>query len=134
MGIVEEYLKNKKIKEMELPKLFIVKSTRLGVDKPIERQVESVREGVSYRIDGKERTRIDRYGLGSQYPYEVDMLLGETSTNDCGYGTGTGDLWQWGYFSSFSEDEANGYYEAELKRVTEKYSFPDYDVDSHNQV
>jgi len=39
MSQVQEYLKRKKIQELGLPKLYIVKSSPQGVEKPVERQV-----------------------------------------------------------------------------------------------
>lgn len=120
MSKIQEYLKSKKIKELGLPKLYIVKSTPDGVEKPVERQVEEIIENVSFR--GKERVPIDRYKLLKDvYPYEVDILRGETSNKDEGYGTGFGDLWSWSYFSSFSPEEAEKYYQEELIRVKNKY-------------
>lgn len=115
MSKVQEYLKNKKIQKIGLPKLYIVKSTREGVDKPVERQVVEIIENVSFR--GKERIPNDRYKLEGEYPYEVDILRGETSSKDDGYGTGFGDLWCWTYFSSFSLEESEKHYQQELDRV-----------------
>jgi hypothetical protein len=120
MSKVQEYLKNKRIQEMKLPKLYIVKSTREGVEKPIERQVVEIIENVSFR--GNERTPIDRYKLEGCYPDEVDILRGETSSKDDGYASGDGDLWCWCYFSSFSSEEAEKYYQQELERIKNKYN------------
>jgi hypothetical protein len=39
MSKVQEYLKKKKIQKMGLPKLYVVKSSPDGVEKPVERQV-----------------------------------------------------------------------------------------------
>jgi hypothetical protein len=121
MSKVQEYLKRKKIEELGLPKLYIVKSSRDGVDKPVERQVVDIVETVGHRINDKGRTSIDRYKLENEYPYEVDIVKGETSNLDEGYGSGFGDLWGWSYFCSINKDEANQYYQKEYKRVNEKY-------------
>jgi len=42
MSKVQEYLKKKKIQEMGLPKLYVVKSSPDGVEKPVERQVVEI--------------------------------------------------------------------------------------------
>jgi len=115
----KEYLKKKKIQELGLPKLYVVKSSPDGVEKPVERQVVEIIENVALR--GEERLPIDRYKLEGGYPYEVDILRGETSSKNDGYGTGFGDLWAWSYFSSFSKDDIEKYYEEELLRVQNKY-------------
>lgn len=116
MSKVQEYLKKKKIQELGLPKLYVVKSSPDGVEKPVEKQVVEIVENIAFR--GEERLPIDRYKLeGSYYPYEVDILRGETSSLLDGYGTGVGDLWCWSYFSSLSKDEIEKYYEDELLRV-----------------
>lgn len=119
MSKVQEYLKRKKIQELGLPKLYVVKSSPEGVEKPIERQVVEIIENISFR--GNERFPIDRYKLNDNYPYEVDILRGETSVKEDGYGTGFGDLWCWSYFCSFSKIEIENYYEEELLRVQNKY-------------
>lgn len=119
MTKVQEYLKKKKIQELGLPKLYVVKSSPEGVEKPVERQVVEIIENVAFR--GTERLPIDRYKLEGSYPYEVDILRGETSSKDDGYGTGVGDLWCWSYFSSFSKGDIEKYYEEELLRVQNKY-------------
>ena len=119
MSKVQEYLKNKKIQEIGLPKLCIVKSSPEGVKKPVERQVVEIIENVAFR--GDERLPIDRYKLENEYPYEVDILRGENSTKEDGYGSGIGDLWGWSYFSSFSKEDADTYYYSELDRVQKKY-------------
>jgi hypothetical protein len=119
MSKVQEYLKNKKTQEMELPKLYIVKSSPEGVKKPVERQVVEIIENVAFR--GDEMLPIDRYRLEKEYPYEVDILRGENSTKEDGYGSGIGDLWGWSYFSSFSKEDTERYYCSEVNRVQEKY-------------
>jgi hypothetical protein len=120
MTKTQEYLKNKKIQEMGLPKLYVVKSSPDGVEKPIERQVVEIEENVAFR--GKERLPIDRYKVENGYPYEIDFLRGENTTKENGYGSGIGDLWGWSYFSTFSEEEAKMYYNLELSRVQKKYN------------
>ena len=104
MSKVQEYLKKKKIQELGLPKLYVVKSSPEGVEKPVERQVVEIIENVAFR--GKERLPIDRYKLDDcGFPYEVDIIRDEISTKDDGYGSGFGDLWSWSYFSSLSKDD-----------------------------
>ena len=104
---------------MGLPKLYVVKSSPDGVEKPVERQVVEIIENVAF--SGKERLPIDRYKLEGGYPYDVDILRGETSSKDDGYRTGFGDLWCWSYFSSFSKGDIDKYYEEELLRIQNKY-------------
>lgn len=111
MSKVQEYLKRKKIQELGLPKLYIVKSTPKGVEKSIECQVVEILE-----LNG-----VNRYKIEDSFPYEVDILRGETSNIQHGYGSGFGDLWGWTYFSSLSLTEAEVYYLNELERVKEKY-------------
>lgn len=93
MSKVQEYLKKKKIQELGLPKLYVVKYSPEGVEKPVERQVVEIIENVAFR--GKERLPIDRYKLEGGYPYEVDILRGETSSKDDGYGTGLLGVKRW---------------------------------------
>lgn len=119
MGKVQEYLREKKIIELGLPKLYIVKSTKNGVENIIEHQVVEIIENVSYL--GNERTPSDRYKLEDSFPYEVDILRGETSKKCDGYGTGFGDLWEWSYFCSLSLDETQKYLEEETERIKNKY-------------
>lgn len=116
---VQEYLRKKKIKDLALPKLYIVKSTPEGVDQPVERQVVEIVEGIG--LDCIKNLPIDRYKLEGEYPYEVDIVRGETSDIDSGYGTGFGDLWGWSYFSSLSKDDADQYFNEESIRVKNKY-------------
>ena len=115
MGKVQEYLKNKKIQELGLPTLYVVKSSPEGVEKLVERQVVEIVKNVAFK--GELRLPVDRYKLEGGYPYEVDILRGETSSINEGYGTGFGDLWAWSYFYSFSKEDVEKYYEQELLRV-----------------
>lgn len=119
MSRVQEYLKIRKIQEMGLPKLYVVKSSPKGVEMPIERQVVEIVKGVEFR--GEKRLIVDRYKLENEYPYEVDIVRGESSTQKDGYGSGIGDLWDWSYFSTFSKEESYKYYDLELTRVKERY-------------
>lgn len=119
MTRVQDYLRNKKIQEMGLPKLYVVKSSPEGVEKPVERQVVEIKENIGFR--GDERLPIDRYKVEDGYPYDVDFLRGENSSKEDGYGSGIGDLWGWSYFSTFSKEDAEIYYNLELDRVQKKY-------------
>jgi len=115
MSKVQEYLKRKKIKELNLPKLYIVKSTPSGIEKPIGRQVIEIIENVAFLIEGNSRFPIDRYKI-EEDPYEVDIMRGEKSKKSDGYGTGIGDNWCWTYFSFFSKEDAEKYYQQEIKK------------------
>jgi len=119
MSKVQEYLKKKRILELGLPKLYVVGSSPKGVKKPVERQVVEIIENISFT--GQERLPSDRYKLEDGFPYTVDILRGETSIKEDGYGTGFGDLWGWSFFSSFSKEESEKYYQEELTRVENKY-------------
>lgn len=126
MGIVQDYLENKKTKALGLPKLYIVKSTREGVEAICERQVIEITENVSYRYGHRntiDKTPIDRYSFAPDeaYPFSFDIARGEQSAVDQGFGSGTGDLWSWTYFASFSMEEAEQYHKEESIRVQEKY-------------
>ena len=110
MNRVELYKRNKRIKEMGFPKMYVVHSCRNGVDKPVEYQVTDIEineNSSKYKID--------------HYPYEVIIEYKESSVIDEGYGTGIGDLWDWTYFCSLSKEDADKWYDCELKRVIDKY-------------
>jgi len=120
MTKTQEYLRIKRIRELGLPKLYVVKSSPEGVEKITERQVVEIIENVAFR--GKERLPIDRYKLDDcGFPYEVDIIRDEISTKDDGYGSGFGDLWSWSYFSSLSKDDIERYYQEETERIENKY-------------
>ena len=120
MTKTQEYLRIKRIRELGLPKLYVVKSSPEGVEKITERQVVDIIENVAFR--GKERLPIDRYKLDDcGFPYEVDIIRDEISTKDDGYGSGFGDLWSWSYFSSLSKDDIERYYQEETERIENKY-------------
>jgi hypothetical protein len=107
MTKLEEYFKNKRIKELGLPKIYIVKSDREGVYEPIENQVVDIKNGVS--IDCSTKLKKNRYLIENK-PYEIDI---EENKNSClieGYGTGFCDLLEWSYYCSFSKDDAYNYY------------------------
>lgn len=56
MAKVQEYLKKKKIQELGLPKLYLVKSSPEGVEKPVERQVVEIIE--IYHLEVKRKYRV----------------------------------------------------------------------------
>lgn len=112
MNKLQEYLKKKRIKELGLPKIYVVKSTPDGVDPIQEKQVIEITQGI--------RLPIDKYEM-EDYPYTIDILRGESSARDEGHGTGIGDLWAWTYFYSLSKEEAEAYYQKEKERVETKY-------------
>lgn len=122
MSKVQEYLRLKKIKELGLPKLYVVKSTREGVKNPVEHQVVEIKKGVAFQ--GNERLPIDRYKI-EDAPYEVDILRGETSVREYGYASGFGDLWYWTNFCSFSKEDAEQFFQEESERVRDKYLKPE---------
>lgn len=112
-------------KAIGFPKLYIVKSTREGVDPPVERQVIDIVEDVSFSIyvDGQildKRTPSDRYVL-DEFPHDVDILRGETFRKNDEYCSGVGDTWMWSYFYSLSLEEAEKYFKEESVRVQREY-------------
>jgi hypothetical protein len=121
MGKVQDYLEKKRIEKLGLPKIWIVRSDRNGVDLLLEDQVVVIVKNISAIYDGKKKTMMDRYKIKNSFPYDIDIEVGHTSAMESGYGTGEGDLWAWSYFSSLSKLEAEEYYDKELVRVNEKY-------------
>ena len=123
MTKTQEYLEKKRIKALGLPIMYVVKSSPEGVDKAFERQVIEIKEnvGVTRKANDNTHYHYDTYKLEEGFPYEIDIINGETSGKDHGYGTGIGDMWAWSYFCSLSKEEADKYYEKELIRVTNKY-------------
>ena len=118
MTRLEEYFERKRIMDLALPKLYIVKSTRCGVEQPVEKQVIEIKNG-GIRLSPTKK-QIYRYIIEGS-PYEVEIVDGETYNMNEGYGTGFGDLWEWSYYSSFSKEDADAYYLEELERIKEKY-------------
>jgi hypothetical protein len=122
MTKVQEYLHNKKIKELGLPKVWVVKSTPEGVELPIERQVVEIKLNISTRHYNSKEIQLNRYVLDKvSYPFEVDIENDSLSSSDYGYGSGFGDLWAWTYYTTLSKEDADEYYVKELKRITSKY-------------
>lgn len=106
----EQYLINKgKLPDPKFGVLHIVHSTREGVSLTTQ-SVWNIEKGTTRK----------RYLLNDA-PFEVDIIVGETSSEDSGHGTGIGDLWSWSYFSFLNEDEAKEKYRLESIRVAEKY-------------
>jgi len=120
MSKLKEYLEQKRIRELELPKLYVVKSTKEGVEKPMEMQVIQIKKnvGISHTQEGK--VSIHRYFVNNS-PFEIDILEGKTNAIDMQYGSGCGDLWGYTYFSSLLPNEADEFYDKELERVNQKY-------------
>jgi len=122
MTKTQQYLRDKKIREQDLPKIYVVKSTRDGVEEPVERQIVEIIENYSHRITKDKDIPIDKYILDKKtYPYEVQILKDESSTIDKGFFTGFGDTWSWSYFSTLSLEEANSYFNEEKTRIENKY-------------
>jgi len=121
MNQVQEYLEQKRLEKM--PKMWVVKSDPTGVELPKERTIINKKEKFSKVHCGDGRIYYNnRYYLDqSEFPFEIDIEEGKTSGKDSGYGFGVGDLWGWSYFCSLYQEEAEQYYQEELKRVTEKY-------------
>lgn len=124
MNKLQEYLKRKEILAKGYPKIYIVESSPKGVV-PITREVVDIVENVGIRQQNGVKSSINRYVLDDKdypfYPFHVDFVEGENTSIESGNGSGFGDLWCWSYYSTFSKDDADAYYEKELERVTKKY-------------
>lgn len=110
MSKLQEYFEKKRIERLGLPKIWVVKSTREGVDVPIECQVKQIDNVSNYKRH-----------IISESPYEIDIENGKVESINEGFGTGFGDLWAWTYYSTLSKEDADKYYLTELDRVTNKY-------------
>ena len=111
MTKVQEYLHKKRLQDQlqVTPKLYFVKSTREGVDIPLEIQVTNIIKNaysVTYEFE--------------EYPCSVTIKNNETSSIEEGHGTGVGDLWSWSYYYTLSLDDAEMYYKNEILRI-QKY-------------
>lgn len=113
MSKLKDYLEQKRISQLGLPKIYVVKSTRDGVNQPLECQVVNVEVLSDFNIV--------RYHIKDCFPYQIDIKDGELFAIEEGYGSGFGDLWAWTYFCSPSLEEANNFFEQETERVKEKY-------------
>lgn len=110
MGKVQDYLQRKKMEKLGSPKMYVVKSSPEGVDKPIECDVFEIEEDGTHCI--------------STFPHEVKFRKSSNIDVHNGYGSGVGDNWGWTYFSTLSKEAAEKCYEEEYKRVYEKYLHP----------
>jgi hypothetical protein len=104
-------------------KMYIVKSTRQGVEEPVERVVKSMIYNVGQILSGFYAGKtIHRYKLDNkEFPFEVDIMEGGVSDDIEGHGTGVGDLWNWTYHCSMFEGEARNWGRIEEERVKRKY-------------
>ena len=130
MSKVQEYLRKKEIEKRDLPKVWIVKSTREGVSDLMERQISDIKLGYSWIMRGssREKETLDRYFiLENGFPNKFDLVRGESSTTEDGHGSGMGDLWSWTYFISLSKEEALKWRESEITRIKEKYQ-PKFEI------
>lgn len=116
----QEYLRKKKIKELGLPMMYIVKSTREGVELIQEAQVVEIKEN-SFRQISTDGVFIGDSYLIETFPYEAKIRFGEKAYTHTGYGSGFGDLWQWSYFCCLDKTVAEEYFITETNRITEKY-------------
>lgn len=107
---------------MQIAKMYIVKSTRTQVDKPIEREIIDIKERFSKRFYSDKTVELNKYMLDKiGYPYEIIMESDKQSMTENLYSTGIGDCWQSAYYSTLSEEDANEYHEKEKIRIQEKY-------------
>ena len=117
----EEYLVKKGRKaDPKLGKLYVINSTRAGVELVI-REVWEIVKGPSIQREGdKDWTSSKRYIL-KESPYEIDIYNDETSGESHGYGSGTGDLWHWSHFAFLDGKEAAKKLHEEKERVAIAY-------------
>lgn len=128
MSKMQEYLRKKEIEKLGLPKVWIVKSTREGVSDIMERQISDIKFGHSWRKSSGEKKTLDRYFiLEDEFPNSFDLVHGENSTTEDGYGSGMGDLWSWTYFISLSKEESLRWRVSEIARIEEKYQ-PKFEI------
>lgn len=121
MNKVQEYLKNKEITAKGYPTMYVVKSTREGVDEPVARKVVDIKLNAGKKIYSKTTKTYNKYILEEGFPDEVDINHGDISGSEEGHGSGFGDLWSWTYFLTTSKTVADSYFIRETKRVNEKY-------------
>ena len=88
MSKVQEYLRNKRIKEMGLPSMFLVKSDRSGVSKPIKLQVVDFEEKPTWMMCGssQEKTWLDKYIVeyNSDVVNDREIFIAEGKTSERG--------------------------------------------------
>lgn len=126
MSKVQEYLKRKEREKLNLPTMYVVRSSRKGVGKPEEKPVIEIKIDASWSFSRKkdgseEKVSLTKYSMEGDFPHEIFIPVGQKSSKEEGYGSGFGDLWSWTYFCTLSKDEAFEYYKEESKRVQEKY-------------
>lgn len=132
---VQEYKRQKTIKENRLPLMYIVFSDRKGVSEVRVKQVTELKKAnrKGWRSSGEEFT-ISDYKLEpvtedvkqyppikNDYPYEVGIVDGEISYEDRGISSGFGDLWQWTYYCSLDKEDVEKYREKEIEIINKKY-------------
>ena len=117
MTKLEEYKRNKEIERLGLPLMYIVRSTRKGVEMFERQTVEKIPNGLvnsmvinNFRFD--------------ESPYEGNIIDGKAYSIEDGYGSGFGDLWEWRYLYSIDKQLADDYAVTELERITKTYLKP----------
>lgn len=105
--------------------MWIVKSTRKGVDLPIEVEVSKIEEnnGNCSWYEGKTLVTkpMTKYYLVDYLSGCVRIVEGKGYEHEVGCGSGCDDLWEWSYYYTLSKELAFEYFEKELERVTDKY-------------
>ena len=121
MSAFTDYKEAKRIKESDLPIMWVVYSDRSGVIAPKECQVKNITYGSGLNLT--DNKKIDTYYLvNDTFPWEINIEEGKDSGEEFGYGSGFGDLWAWTAFCSLSKEKAEEHYKTELERVTKKYN------------
>lgn len=123
MSKTQDYLQKKKDEKSPKPKMWVIYSDRHDIEKPKEISIKEImlnHAHVNYEHIQKSLTRY----MFDVSPYEIDIVEGDISASADGYGSGFGDLWAWTYYCTLSKEDADIYYEKELKRVTDKYLTP----------
>lgn len=100
MNKVQTYLYNKKLKELNLPPIWIVKADRNGVYTPMRFEISDIPVVNANSITYKFISALD-----FSYPFEIEIPKGKTNARKDGHGTGF-DTWSWSYYFTFSKDDA----------------------------
>ena len=100
--------------------IYFFESNRKGVSK-IKKRLVTNEQITAHRIEDKKRIPIWRYDI-EESPFHFDIIDGESFSQEDGYASGFGDLWEWSYFGSFDKKVLEDVRKKEVKRVRKKYT------------
>jgi len=122
---LHDYYKKKRLEaeRKELGMMYVVYSDRDGVKDVQEFQIIELNPRIGNgESEGIGKYTYSRYVIdNTEFPYEIDIIDGEDSSIEEGYGTGTGDLWSWTYYFALNKEDAEEYFKKERVRVQKKY-------------